>query len=280
MRQFDDAPSLVVTTPSLRGLRIGLGGSRTTVGRNDECDGILDDPTVSRRHAVIEIFGGAMTLRDLGSRNGTSVNGHPVVGSVRLHPGDVVAFGSIEARVEMPWARGPGAGSYADGPPAGSYAAGPPAGSYTGGPHADRADFHVGNQSAEQIHMAGRDYINVRAERESFLADIAATKTRGRRLVLIGFLCVIVGFALFGYGVVSFIVGIPQIDMNSTQPQVPSPFGPDVLGVPLGVIGFALFGLGSVIVIAGIVLHVSAAARLRRLQTTAGPTPERPGLPW
>ena len=259
MRQFEqwDTPSLVVTTPSLRGMRVGLAAHRTTVGRNDDCDGVLDDPTVSRRHAVIELAGDGLTLTDLGSRNGTSVNGRPVAGPVPLYPGDVVAFGSVEARVEMPARGGPG-----------------------GAPYGGRADFTVRNQSADQIHMAGRDYINVRAERESFLADIAATKTRGRRLVLFGFLCNIVGFALFGYGVVSFIVGIPQIDMNTTQPDVPSPFGPDVFGVPLGVIGFALAGIGSVMLVAGIVLHVSAAARLRRLQSNPGPVPDRPGYPW
>lgn len=248
MRQFDpaDAPSLLVTTAPLRGIRVGLGAPRTTVGRQDDCDGVLDDPTVSRRHAVVELDAGGLTLRDLGSRNGTAVNGSPVVGSVRLHAGDVVSFGSVEARVESP-------GGSRGGPAASPY-----------GPAA--AEFHVGSQAAEQIHMAGRDYINVRAERESFLADIAATKTRGRRLVTLGFLFFVVGFGLFGYGVVSFIVGIPKIDMSTTQPDVPSPFGPDVGGVPLGVIGFALAGIGSVMIIAGIVLHVSAAARLRRLQ--------------
>ena len=237
MRQFGtpDAPSLVVTTPRLRGVRVGLAAPRTTVGRNDDCDGILDDPTVSRRHAVIELTGGAMTVRDLGSRNGTSVNGRPVVGAVGLHPGDVVSFGAVEALVEMPTAtRG--------------------------------AEFHVRDQSAEQIHMAGRDYINIRNERASFLADVAATKTRGRRLIVFGFLCFVIGFAMFGYGVVSFIVGIPGIDIDTPQPDVPSPFGPDVGGVPLGVIGFALAGIGSVLIVAGIVLHVSAAARLRRAQ--------------
>ena len=121
--------------------------------------------------------------------------------------------------------------------------------------------------------MAGRDQINyIRAERESFLADISATKTKARWLVTFGFLCVAVGFCLFGYGVIAFIQAVPDIDINTPPSDAPSPLGPDAFGgVPLGAIGIALATLGTFTLIAGIVLHVGAAARLRRLQSTPWP---------
>jgi hypothetical protein len=244
------APSLIVSTPHLRGVRVLLNASRTTVGRQADCGGVLDDPTVSRYHALIELHQGGMTLRDLGSRNGTELNGRRVSGAVPLHVGDFVSFGSVDARVEMATAESRG------------------------------GNFSVASQHAEQINMAGRDQINyIRAERESFLADIAASKTKGRRLVTFGFVCVIVGFALFGYGVVSFIQAVPDIDIDTPPSQAPSPFGPDLGVVPLGVIGFALAMIGVFTLIAGIVLHVGAAARLRRLQNTPWPDSSGAGRP-
>lgn len=51
---------------------------------------------VSRSHAEIEVSGSAISIRDLGSRNGTLVNGQPVKGWQRLHAGDRVAVGDVE----------------------------------------------------------------------------------------------------------------------------------------------------------------------------------------
>jgi hypothetical protein len=241
MQQVDPSltPILVVTTPHLRGLRVPLRAARTTVGRQADCDGVVDDPTVSRHHAVIELYNDGMTLRDLGSSNGTQLNGSRISGAVPLRVGDHVLFGSVAIRVEMVTAQSGGRG------------------------------FHVARQAAGQINMAGRDQFNyIRAERASFLADIAASKTKGRRLVALGFLCLLVGFGLFAYGVVSFIQAVPNVDIDTPPSQVPSPFGPDMGGAPLGVIGFALAMIGGFTLIVGVVLHVSAAARLRRLRTT------------
>jgi hypothetical protein len=222
--------SLVVTTTELAGRRISLDSAHTTIGRQDGA-GFLDDPTVSRRHAVIERDTNGVVLRDLGSSNGTAVNGVPVFGPVRLHVGDHVRFGRVETVLE------------------------PPA-----------AGLNIGSQGAEQINnVDGNQYIqHIRQERESFLADIASSKTKARRLVGFGFFCIVVGFLLFGYGVVSFIQGIPGITIDTPQSDMPTPFGPDVGGVPLGIIGFAIAAIGSFVLIAGIVMHVSAAARLRR----------------
>ena len=64
---------------------------RTTIGRGSECDLVLDEPEMSRQHACIESTGSGIYLRDLGSANGTYVNGIAVRDAV-LKPGDQIAF--------------------------------------------------------------------------------------------------------------------------------------------------------------------------------------------
>lgn len=72
-------------------LRIGT----TTVGR-ESCDVLLMDGTVSRRHAQIAVEGGQVTVTDLGSTNGTQVNGNRLAPNTPtvLSPGDTVRFGN------------------------------------------------------------------------------------------------------------------------------------------------------------------------------------------
>ena len=67
-------------------------GRRMLIGRNADCDLVLEDPRVSRTH--VEIMGSirSTVLRDLGSTNGTRVNGKFVTAS-RLKDGDVIEFG-------------------------------------------------------------------------------------------------------------------------------------------------------------------------------------------
>lgn len=77
-------------------------GARVTVGRSDESDIFLVDPSVSRAHATIETEDGEPILRDLESTNGTFVNGAKVEGRQHLRDGDVVMFGNTELRVEVP----------------------------------------------------------------------------------------------------------------------------------------------------------------------------------
>jgi hypothetical protein len=67
-----------------------------TIGRSPECRLSFDDPRVSRRHAVIVVTKLAVTVRDLGSRNGVLVGGERVRGERVLAPGDVISVGSQE----------------------------------------------------------------------------------------------------------------------------------------------------------------------------------------
>jgi hypothetical protein len=71
----------------------------TRVGRGDESEIVLVDPSVSRAHAVVEIDGAQPVVRDLGSTNGTFVNGRRV--SVEaLRDGDELLFGNTRMRFE------------------------------------------------------------------------------------------------------------------------------------------------------------------------------------
>jgi hypothetical protein len=66
------------------------------VGRSTDCQLSLDDPLVSRRHAVLRVRAGGVTVQDLGSRNGVLVNGTKIEGEKELTPGDKVSIGSQE----------------------------------------------------------------------------------------------------------------------------------------------------------------------------------------
>jgi hypothetical protein len=66
-----------------------------TIGRDGGCDLVLADLTVSRRHARLERDGSGWLLQDLGSTNGTRLNGWLVSSPVPARAGDQVSFGSV-----------------------------------------------------------------------------------------------------------------------------------------------------------------------------------------
>ena len=75
------------------GRAILLGSSGALVGRSRECDVVIDDENVSRRHAEVRPSGGAWIVRDLGSTNGVKVNGQRITGAQSLRPGDRIQIG-------------------------------------------------------------------------------------------------------------------------------------------------------------------------------------------
>jgi pSer/pThr/pTyr-binding forkhead associated (FHA) protein len=68
-----------------------------TVGRGGGCGIVLDDTFVSQVHARVFRRDGEVWVEDLGSRNGTLVNGQPLDGARRLRRGDTVQFGKTVA---------------------------------------------------------------------------------------------------------------------------------------------------------------------------------------
>ena len=75
---------------------VELPAGETTIGRSDECHVTIDDPAMSREHAMIVVTSEQVIVRDLGSRNGTRINGQRVVGAIELHNGDRIRLGSQE----------------------------------------------------------------------------------------------------------------------------------------------------------------------------------------
>ena len=77
-----------------------LGSSPITViGRSSECDIVVGDPNVSRRHAEVRKLGRGYSLVDLGSTNGTEVNGQRVT-ETSLMNGDVIGVGTTQITFE------------------------------------------------------------------------------------------------------------------------------------------------------------------------------------
>ena len=68
----------------------------TTIGRSLDNDLVLESTDVSRHHARIEYRDGGYQLVDLGSTNGTKLNGQPLRGSAPLNDGDRIEFGSLQ----------------------------------------------------------------------------------------------------------------------------------------------------------------------------------------
>ena len=82
------------------GQRIALGESTVTVGRLSESTIPLNDQNVSRRHAEIRPNRNKYVVVDLGSTNGTMVNGARIHGETVLSDGDIISFGSTYVRFE------------------------------------------------------------------------------------------------------------------------------------------------------------------------------------
>ena len=70
-----------------------LSVGSTVIGRGDQANLRLPDVGISRRHARLDFDGGQVVLTDLGSTNGTSVNGQRV-SAVALNPGDMIQIGT------------------------------------------------------------------------------------------------------------------------------------------------------------------------------------------
>ncbi len=75
---------------------IALSDGQFVVGRSAGCQLSLDDPLVSRRHAMVVVARDVVTVEDLESRNGVIVNGQRITATVQLEPGDKILIGSQE----------------------------------------------------------------------------------------------------------------------------------------------------------------------------------------
>lgn len=72
--------------------RFPLTPGANSIGRSSSNDIVITHPSVSRSHARVVINGGSYELEDLGSQNGTFLNGRPVTGTAALHLGDIIGI--------------------------------------------------------------------------------------------------------------------------------------------------------------------------------------------
>ena len=82
--------------------RILLFQGVVTLGRDGTCDIVIDDPSVSRVHAVLSVTNGQLTVEDRDSKNGTRVDDQRIGEVTPLKPGQRIRFGSIELSVRNP----------------------------------------------------------------------------------------------------------------------------------------------------------------------------------
>ena len=83
------------------GQRLVVGPGGATLGRSRQCDIVLNDPNVSRQHAEIRPRGGSWVITDLGSTNGSRINGRQLEGSEVVRPGDEIELGATSLRFEL-----------------------------------------------------------------------------------------------------------------------------------------------------------------------------------
>lgn len=84
---------VVEEAPGVTGRTCSLASPAVVLGRGSDCDVVLDDREVSRRHAVVRREADRYVLADLGSRNGTLLNGQRLQGAAPLRDGDVIVIG-------------------------------------------------------------------------------------------------------------------------------------------------------------------------------------------
>jgi len=88
-------PKLIVSIDGIVVKQATLSKDRTTLGRRPYNDIVVDDLSVSGEHAAIDLVAGRVTLEDLGSTNGTYVNGEAINRQALAH-GDIVSVGKCK----------------------------------------------------------------------------------------------------------------------------------------------------------------------------------------
>ncbi|MBV9312024.1 MAG: FHA domain-containing protein [Solirubrobacterales bacterium] len=81
--------------------RLVVGPAGATLGRSRQCEVVLSDPNVSRQHAEVRPRGGSWVLTDLGSTNGTLLNGRRIDRPEVIKPGDEIEVGTSVITFEL-----------------------------------------------------------------------------------------------------------------------------------------------------------------------------------
>ncbi|GEM_PF-4794704 len=96
---FSSAPRLIVRSGAEVGQIHDLA-KNPLIGRSPECDIVLSEPSVSRRHARIQFIDNRLSIMDVGSKTGTRVNGKLIDRPTQLKDGDRIQIGEVLLEIE------------------------------------------------------------------------------------------------------------------------------------------------------------------------------------
>ena len=94
-------PELIIRSGKHEGKRLTIPNHDTLIGRGEECQVRLASADVSKLHCLLRVTPDGMTVRDLGSRNGTFVNDVPALLETPLRPGDRLRVGPMIFQVPL-----------------------------------------------------------------------------------------------------------------------------------------------------------------------------------
>jgi Protein of unknown function (DUF3662)/Inner membrane component of T3SS, cytoplasmic domain len=104
LRPADAGPAPAVPRTAIvvaEGRRMVVGATGAVIGRSRDCDIVLADGNISRRHAEVRPTDSGWAVNDLGSTNGVLLNGRRIEGTGPLRPGDRIELGTTELRFEL-----------------------------------------------------------------------------------------------------------------------------------------------------------------------------------
>lgn len=93
--------SLIIESGPLRGTTVSLAHGPNLLGRSSECGVRFEDPTVSGVHCELQVTEFGVQVKDLGSSNGTAINGK-LVREAELRDGQLLSLGSLALRAVIP----------------------------------------------------------------------------------------------------------------------------------------------------------------------------------
>ena len=199
-----------------------------------------DHAGISRRHAQLQWDRGIASIVDVGSRNGTAVNGRRVIEPQELRHGDVIRLGALELRFELPHGRDDATATH-------------PA-------------YRVSNAMDGVVHgdlqQAGRDIDNrnwtdLRLDGPDPMDELFQGRGMGRLLIAVGLVVALAGFAGWMYIILhGGTIDDPGFD----------PFDKEIAGLPAPMVAFGSFLAGGIIMSLGVGLSRAARERGRELQ--------------
>jgi pSer/pThr/pTyr-binding forkhead associated (FHA) protein len=273
--------ALVVTQPQqVRGETFSIDRDELTIGRAEGNDVRLEDPYVSRRHAIIRREHGTLHIEDLGSSAGLIVNGVPTAEPALLRLGDRIRLGDVE--LELVGAVDEPSGEQTRARPPSAMSAAPLA---TGAPEAvltaprserapasvipaaplpppaqqPRVTFGVGNQRGETISNVAGNQVNGSYTENRYGAEelrLAPMRRRARWVMRMGFALILVGLAvglagaaIWDHGILSCADSLSAGPANCVKP-----------------VGFYMVGAGGAAVIFGIIFVIMSLFMWREVR--------------